>query len=368
MFAPQVKFEGFDGQDWQRIIELLRPEPAKPRAREATRPAGAVIAVHSDGRLLKLLHTAVGRLPVANHVERWPLSAQQLASRVEAKSALVIELGVLEDITEQFAALVRRQDDWTTQWVQLMTLIRQQLAAGRLELWPRRFAQIPLPTAGMIERFFNLVCPPGKSALFGLFNGPQLWTCVAISRGARGIELILGPEQLRPHLGALSGDLSRDHVQLAQAVTERAGPLSLGCFAEVQTLRDLVLGASPGGWANAVAGRKVVLRPLPVVLSAALGVDAVRGAMNTTGQVLSQLFSRRLASSIVAAGRAVATGKRDILQAGRGPGAVRQAGRGPGAVRQLLGFRPLELVRQLLTRRGDKPRQGQPTSSTNRSS
>ena len=63
MFAPQVKFEGFDGQDWQRIIELLRPEPAKPRAREATRPAGAVIAVHSDGRLLKLLHTAVGRLP-----------------------------------------------------------------------------------------------------------------------------------------------------------------------------------------------------------------------------------------------------------------------------------------------------------------
>ena len=70
MLTDDVRFEGWDVRDWQRLLSLFR-RPG-PRRGEATGPSGGVIAVHDGGRLYKLLHTRVGRLELVG--QSWPVT------------------------------------------------------------------------------------------------------------------------------------------------------------------------------------------------------------------------------------------------------------------------------------------------------
>ena len=287
MLAPDVRFEGFTTTDWIRVLSLFRPRPKASEARDPDRPRGGIIAIHDRGKLKKLVHTLVGRLRLDEAQRDWPLSAREIAHRHHASWACVLSWGVLEDIMDRFAARVRRGDDLTTQTLSLFTVAREEALAGRIDLWPGRMRGVPIPPAPMVNSTLDSVCRPGKTMVFGLFEGDELWTCVAmrrestrlVGRAGAGFDRLIGPDELRADMGLLAGDWRRDWRHLAHAVEHRCGPLSLGCFAEVATIRALLVDPTPGAWARAVATRDVILSPIPPAIGIPLGIDAGRAAL-----------------------------------------------------------------------------------------
>jgi hypothetical protein len=331
VLAPDVRFEGFTNQDWQRVLELFQPLRPEGKPRDPERAQGLVVALHGQGKLLKLLHSRAGRLRLDDVAPDWPISAAELARRHDASWALVLEAGALEAAMETLGDRLTRHDDHTTQWLIFVEALSEQSQLGRVELWPSRLAGVPIPTRAMIDGTLDQVCPPGRSMLIGLFNGDSLWTCIALRRGQEGIDFILGPDGLRPHLGLLSGDFRRDHRHLARVVSDELGPLALGCFAEHETFRRLEVDPTPGAWAMAVAVRDVVLSPVPPAMAVPLGLDAGRAAFSALREVANRIGI-------------------DSAMVGAGLGALREATLGDRSVEDVLGFHPLELLRALLSR------------------
>ncbi|MCA9624576.1 MAG: hypothetical protein KC731_36380 [Myxococcales bacterium] len=330
MLAPDVRFEGFTDEDWQRVLQLFEPLRPEGRPRDPDRAQGLVIALHGEGRLKKLLHSKVGRLRLDDVGPDWPVSARELARRHDASWAITLEEGALEAAMESLGRRLRRDDDHTTQWLMLVEGLRDQVLAGRIEIWPSRLDGVPMPTTAMVNATLDTVCPPGKTMLIGLFDRHELWTSVALRRSEEGIDLILGPDELRPHLGLLSGDFRRDHRHLARLVGEVAGPLSLGCFAEQETFRRLEVDPTAGAWAMAVAVRDVVLQPIPPAMAVPLGLDAGRAAWNALRMVTSHFDSGGVFGPTLDAIREVTIGDRPL--------------------EEVLGFSPLLLLRRLLSR------------------
>ena len=93
----------------------------------------------------------------------------------------------------------------------------------RIELWPRALARRANPFARHGAGTFDSVCPGARSLLVGLFEAGELWTSVALRRTERGLDLVLGPDEVRADMGLLAGDWRRDCRHLARAVEDRAG-------------------------------------------------------------------------------------------------------------------------------------------------
>jgi hypothetical protein len=332
VLAPDVRFEGFTATDWVRVLSLFRPRRAAGEARDPERPRGGVVAVHAAGRLRKLVHTEVGRLRAPAGEEAWPMSVEALAARHHASWAVALELGTLEAIMERFGARVQRGDDLTAQALLLMQLFRDEHLAGKIELWPRRLRGVPIPLPAMVRGTIEAVCGAGRTLVVGIFEAGELWTSVALRRDAHGVDLILGPDEVREDMGLLSGDWRRDYRHLARAIEQRAGPLSLGCFAEVATIRALEVDPSPGAWARAVAVRDVILSPVPPALAIPLGIDAGWAALTALRAVAERMDPVGVVVPAV----------RKLLEL--------TSGGGEPDVATMLGFHPLDLLRRLLSR------------------
>ncbi len=328
MLAPDVRFGGFTYQDWQRVVELFQPRRLGGQPRDPARPKGLVVALHQHGTLRKLLHSEVGRLRLDDLVDDWPVSTRELAHRHNASFAISLEVGALDAVMEGLGERCQRHDDMTTQWLSFLGLMQSQLHLGRIQLWPHRLEGIPMPTTSMIDRTLDSVVPPGNTMLFGLFDGDELWTCLAAKRGLQGFERIVGPDELRPALGLLSGDHRRDHRHLVHVVRDYLGPVSFGCFSRPQTFRQLQVDPRPGAWARAVAIRDVVLYPVPAAMALPLGVDAGRAAFGAL---------RRMGFDAAGA----LTPALNVF---------REMALGNRKVEEILGFNPLEILRALLAR------------------
>lgn len=330
MLSADVRLEGFTATDWTRVLSLFRPRRAAGEARDPDRPRGGVVAVHAGGRLLKLVHTAVGRLRLDEAQRDWPLPAEVLARRNHASWGASIEAGTLDAIMDRFAARARRGDDIAAQLISFSQIARDELHAGRIDLWPRRLRGLPIPSTGMVRASLDTVCPVGRTLVVGLFEEGELWSSIALRRGMGGFDLILGPDEVRSDMGLLAGDWRRDYRHLARAVEDRAGPLALGCFAEVATIRKLEVDPNPGAWARAAAVRDVILSPLPAPLAIPLGIDAGYAAFNALRAVAERVDPLGVVGPSLQALKDLTTGDRDV--------------------RSVLGFHPLEVLRRLLSR------------------
>lgn len=330
MLSADVRFEGFTATDWTRVLSLFRPRRLASEQREPTRPRGGVVAVHAAGKLQKLVHTEVGRLRLDEAQRMFPCSAEPLARAHHASWGLILEAGTLEAIMDRFAERTRRGDDVTAQTITLAQAAREELAAGRIDLWPFRLRGVPIPSPSMVRGSLDSVCPVNRTMVVGLFESGELWTSIALRRGPRGVNLILGPDEVRGDMGLLAGDWRRDYRHLSRAIEERSGPLAFGCYAEVSTLRKLEVDPNPGAWARAAALRDIILSPLPAPLAIPLGIDAGRAAWSALRVVAERLDPVGVVSPAMAALRDLTTGDRDV--------------------KDVLGFHPLDLLRTLLSR------------------
>jgi hypothetical protein len=332
VLTADVRFEGWTTEDWQRFLSLFQPRAPDPaeEARGAARPQGGLFVIHDGARVRKLLHTAKGRLPPP---QAWPVPLERMAELHGATWVLAGKLGALDEVMERFGARARRNDDAIAQALTMISVFRELTEEGVLERWPHRLRNIPMPTEGMVHRALDSVCAPGKAIALGMFKDGELWTAFVATRRKTSFDVIAGPDELRPAMGVLSGDFRRDYRHLVAAVEERYAPLSLGCFGEVTSFRQLTLDGRPGAWSRAVAVRDVILSPIPAAVGLALGFDGARFVYSSLHVLTSRIDPFGLLEpSLVALRKRIGrvAGNKDI--------------------ENVLGFDPLEALRALLRR------------------
>jgi hypothetical protein len=207
------------------------------------------------------------------------------------------------------------------------------IAEGALDHWPRRLRGVPPPTEPMVSRAIDALCPNGLAIGLGMFKEGDLWTAFVARRRGASFDVIAGPDELRPAMGLLSGDWRRDYTHLVHAIEKRYAPLAFGCFAEVDTFRDLQVAERPGAWGRAVVVRDVILSPIPFAVGIALGADGARYALEHMKVVTSRIDPFGFLDPALSSLRArlgSAAGNKDVPRA--------------------LGFDPMAALRALLKR------------------
>jgi hypothetical protein len=240
-----------------------------------------------------MLHTRLGRLEREGEWRHWPDVSEgertkrlaALAGAHEASWVIAAQVGALEEAMERFGKRARREDDLVAQSLSLVAIVRELMNEHRIEGWPRKLKNVPVPTRPMIRRALDALCKDGHAIALGAFKDGALWTALVVRRGPRGFDLVAGPDELRRAMGLLSGEWRRDVRHLVSAVEDRYAPLSLGCFGEASALSALQVDARPGSWTRAVATRDVVLSPMPLAIGVALGFDGARYAWSTMRSV-----------------------------------------------------------------------------------
>jgi hypothetical protein len=272
MFAPDVRFDGWSTNDWSRLFHIVNPSPAL-----AAEERGGIVLVFENDRLRKVIHTRLGRLECSSVT--WPQSLEALAQQFRVRWVLASHSGALEEAMERWGARIQPTDDLLAQSLLLGQAIKELISEGGIRLWPATFSKWPLPSYQVAHRSLGTICPLGKSSVFGIFEEGELWTCLVLRRQEQGVDWILGPEMLRQQIGLLSGDFRRDYRHLLDTVHAHVAPVALGMFAERSVWQELLINASPGSWARAVAVRDVIVEPAVGMLAFPLGIDALRGAV-----------------------------------------------------------------------------------------
>jgi hypothetical protein len=340
MIDPDLRFEGFDARSWKNLLSLFAPGltartdavAADSDAPEGGPPgAGArtegslLVVVDEDDHPLAAMHTLQGRMQLPSPIP----AAEHLCLTHGARRCVVLREGTLEELSERFALRLAPDDDYLEQCIALLRTLREMVDAGHVRVWPRRYANVPIPSADTVLRGLDLVLPDGRVALLALWDGPRLWAAVALRRQGGRIDWVVGPDPLA-RWAPIGGGPQRCAEDLARAVGDAMAPVHVGIFADVSAVRPLLREGAPGGWATAVAAGEVILQPMPPYVAMALGADVLRGLAQSS----AKLFGDRVGSALTP----MAQGLRERLGRAR-------------SLTATLGFDPLELLSRYLRSR-----------------
>ena len=345
MLTPDVKLEGFTHDQWTCLGQAFRPTPFVPRERSEREegdlsrelPTGGVVAVTTGSLLRKLVSTRVGRIDVRD--QPWPESLESLAARHGARWAAEITAGSLDEFADRFGERLAPGQDFMTQLLEMLGVLREVEAEGLITIWPTRFSDWTVPSGRAVGRALDLLCPDGKALVLGVFDGGALATCLVAERRGSGFARLVGPDELAREMGLLSGDFRRDHRHLATVVEQRIARIAVGCYGELATFQRLSGAREPGGWARAVAAQDIVIAPWMPAVAVPLGLDAGRAAFQALRAVAGGLGAGHWLSREGPLGQALA-------------GLERPPWLGD-EVREFLGFDPWQLFVRLVAR-GDR--------------
>ena len=276
MLARDVTVEDFDSGDWIRVGQILRGRPGPDRTHAAPEHSGGLVIIADGTSVRKALHTINGRLDPAGIAPGAPV--EELAQTHGASWVVKIHPGALRLFSARIGQRLERADDLEGQLLKFIAVLRELEAEGALELHPTGLESVPIPSARTMKLFWDAMCPVGKSIFVAAFDGADMSTSVALHRGPRGFDRIVGPERVRRDTGLRSGDWRQNYRGVARAAEFAVGPLALGAFAEERTWFRLIRDRTPGSWAAAVAARHVVIHPIAPALAIPLGIDVGRVA------------------------------------------------------------------------------------------
>jgi hypothetical protein len=326
---PHIVFEGFDAASWASLVHLFVPDrpPATAREREAMAPHahGTLVVVTDEERPVAAFVTDRGRIDVERVGSLETLA--ETCAHVGAERAVVLKAGAVERITEAAAERMELHADYVTQWLTLLAVLREAERAGELRRWPER-SRRPLPTPQVLQHTLDVVLPQQRTLLAVLWNEHRVVTAVAVRRGHRGIDRVVGPHPILTWAGPLSGDLQRDHRALHRGVTQMLGDVHLGVFGQRRRIDELLRRPDPGAWAKAVATREVIVHPTPGYAAVALATDTARAAAGWASSALEGLELQAIVGPMSRLG-SIGSGVR-------------------GSVTKALGFDPLAALRDRL--------------------
>lgn len=292
MLAPDVRFEGFAHADWARLLGLLRPDPDSG-GDEPGRVQGGLIAVHSDSRLLKLLHTRRGRLPIAEPVSQAQAGLDELMREHGARWALRLRVGALESAMAACGARLQPEHGLTELYLLMLDGLLAELGRGRIELaWGdgstptgrvlARWLTGPLASSAALRQVVRLfsralepLWPPARTFLLASFRDGQLYTSLALERGPAGIRRVCGPDLFRSGLATTASELSDQHRQLCRVAERHVAPLAVAISAEHHALQRLLSRGRRGSVAAAREAGELCIEPLPASLEWVLTAEAL---------------------------------------------------------------------------------------------
>lgn len=329
MLTDDVRFEGFTTEEWCALGRALFPR----RNDDGTdAPRGGIVAVADATRLLKLVHTAVGRLSPADVA--WPVPLGDLCGRYSTRWGVELRPGALDEAMDRFGLRLGPEQSYLEQLFELWHVLCDLSSEGLLVTWPKPLHQLPRVNAAVAGRVLDTLCPDESTFVFGVFQDGALATCIAARRRGPGFDHIAGPGLLRPEMGLLSGDWRRDYLHLVRAAELCVGPLSLGCFGTTETFERLGRYDKPGAWAAAVAARDVIVSPATAGIAIPLGVDLGRAALGA----LQKLGGRFRTLGFLDAERWLQPARERLSRFGGGA---------DDELERLLGAEPLELLARL---------------------
>lgn len=279
MITQDVSFEGFTATDWQRLADVFRAPghgAGVVAGDDNGGGRGGVVAVTTGNRLRKLLHTRRGRLDVQSAA--WPMKLPALAGSCDASWAAELSTGALEELVERFSERLRPGQTYLEQGLELGRALRELEAEGLIAIWPRRFADIPVPGSRLVSIALDMFCAEGRAVALGVFRHGELYTGLVARRRGLGFDRIVGPDELRTEMGLLSGDFRRDYRHFAAAAERNVAPLSVAAFGELLTFQSLAKDPAPGALALAVAARELLISPVSPAFAIPLGLDVGRAA------------------------------------------------------------------------------------------
>ncbi|HEY3493676.1 MAG TPA: hypothetical protein VGK73_03275 [Polyangiaceae bacterium] len=344
MLTPDVRFEGFTHAQWTCLGRAFRPAPFEPRERsereeaEPAGPSGGVVAVTTGSVLRKLVSTRLGRIDPRD--QPWPESLESLAARHGARWAAEITAGSLDEFADRFGERLAPGQDFMSQLLEMLGILRELESEGLLSVWPTRFSEWTVPSGKALSRALDLTCPDGKALVLGIFDGGELATCLVAERRGSGFARLVGPDELAREMGLLSGDFRRDHCHLAEVVEKRVAPIAVGCYGELATFQRLSSTREPGVWARAVAAQDVVIAPWMPAVAVPLGLDAGRAAFQELRNVAARFGAAHWLSREGPLGQVLANLERPPWLG--------------DDVREFLGFDPWQLFVRLVAR-GERP-------------
>lgn len=330
MIADDIRFEGFDAQSWANLLALFSRGGRRKGEGELEAVAHGTLVIVLDAAQRACASFVTGRGPVALAGFEASSDLSALCAQHGAASAVVLQAGAIEELTERAAEAALAAPDYVAQWLVLLTTARQLEDSGWVRFWPPR-SRVPLPSPAVLRRALDVLLPDDRVLLFALWEGPELWTACALQRSHGELSALIGPDRLLAWAGPLSGDYRRDQRALQRAVSRTLAPVHLGLFAQRERIEQLLADSSPGAWARAFALREVIIDPAPAYVHVAVGADAARALGRRTSDWLGGLD---LVGLVAPAGQY-----------------LREHVTRVGSISDILGFNPLQALAARLRRK-----------------
>lgn len=288
MLSSELELASIDARHWRNWWRLLAP----PGALDAPKWA---IAIVERGQLLKLIGAPAQHYPGAHNHEAW-------ARRLGVSALLVIERGVIAQLSQEIEAALKPDQDYVAQGLVALKALKRHANKG---LWtvPSLLDVLPTPTYEPIQRTFDLLVPDGSSLVMYVVENDRTRlhsSIIAVKDGGditraathRGIADLV-PE------AALAKDWQKQYKRVLAAVEERYAKPSVAIFVERATLMKVLTGPSDT-LAREYNAKTVIIDPVPAWLMGLFGGAAVAAML---GRGLAAL----LPSSVQARAKEVAS-------------------------------------------------------------
>jgi len=279
MLDRNLRFEGFDTEDWTRLVELMRGRAG------AGADAGLVV-VHEARRVIKAVRTEGGA--TLRSGDPWPQPLDEVARRETVRWVLSVETGALEALIGEVARRVEQRHDMLDQLLVAWEAARRLATEGRLATWPTSVASIPIPKRPVLLRALGLICPPEQCVVVAAWEAGGLWTSLVMHRSSAGFDRIVGPDALRAEVETAGPEPEAMWAKLMLTVREQIGPVGLGIAAEHATWLQVATAHEAGAWARAVASGEVRIDPFARGVALPLAVDASRMALEVLRSALGR--------------------------------------------------------------------------------
>ena len=270
MTSEDLSVFGFDPESWNRLRALLLGDAEDPDAALAL----IVLFVDADGAPLAALHSSEG----AFAPEPWAASdLARLCESKQARACFVMDAPPPAELDALVSKPHGAEDGHERAAMRLLRLLDHGARGALRRMWPSSFANFKMPGGAAAQLALDVLLPPDHCLLLGVFEDGEIWTGMALHRGAQ-LDVLAGPAALRKWSGQLGGDWRRDQRVVLRAVERELGSVHLAGFMARPTAERLFRKPARGSWSLAYATKELIVQPVPAYAATALAFDGLAGA------------------------------------------------------------------------------------------